>query len=90
MKVKKIPTRTCLGCKCVKPKKEMIRIVRTPAGEVVVDTTGKKSGRGAYTCPNLNCLEQAFKGASLDTALEINLSDETKSLLRAELVQIIQ
>lgn len=90
MKVKKIPKRTCLGCKNVKPKKELIRVVRTPTGEVIVDPTGKKSGRGVYTCPNLVCLEQAFKGASLDAALEINLSEETKTGLRADLLKIIK
>jgi predicted RNA-binding protein YlxR (DUF448 family) len=90
MKVKKIPKRTCLGCKSVKPKKELVRVVRTPTGEVLVDPTGKKSGRGAYTCPNLSCLEQSFKGALLDKALEIPLSEETKTNLRNELLKIIQ
>lgn len=90
MKVKKIPKRTCLGCKCVKPKKELVRVVRTPTGEVLVDPTGKKSGRGAYTCPNLCCLEQSFKGALLDNALEIHLSEENKADLRNELMKVIQ
>lgn len=90
MKVKKVPRRTCLGCRSVKPKKELIRVVRTPAGEVLVDPTGKKSGRGAYTCPNSNCLEQSFKGALLDNALDIHLSEEMKSNLRDELRKIVQ
>ena len=90
MKVKKVPQRTCLGCRSVKPKKELIRVVRTPTGEVLVDPSGKKSGRGAYTCLNPNCLEQAFKGAVLDNALEIHLSEEMKSDLRNELRKIIQ
>lgn len=90
MKVKKVPLRTCLGCKGVRPKKELIRIVRTPEGNVVVDPTGKKSGRGTYTCPNTSCLELALKGASLEHALEINLSAETKNNLRAELLTLIK
>jgi predicted RNA-binding protein YlxR (DUF448 family) len=90
MKVKKIPQRTCLGCKAVKPKKELIRMVRTPEGEVLVDVTGKKSGRGVYTCANLDCLEASFKGALLDKALEINISAEMKECLRADLLKLIK
>lgn len=90
MKVKKIPQRTCLGCKAVKPKKELIRMVRTPEGEVLVDLTGKKSGRGVYTCANISCLEASFKGAQLDKALEVNISPEMKERLRADLLKIIQ
>ncbi|HBF39399.1 MAG TPA: DUF448 domain-containing protein [Firmicutes bacterium] len=90
MKVKKIPQRTCLGCKSVKPKKELVRMVRTPDGEILVDPTGKKSGRGVYTCASLNCLEATFKGAMLDKALEINISAEIKERLRADLLKIIQ
>ena len=61
MKVKKIPLRMCTGCMEMKPKKELIRVVKTPEGEVTVDLTGKKSGRGAYICRNIECLEKAFK-----------------------------
>jgi predicted RNA-binding protein YlxR (DUF448 family) len=90
MKPKKIPQRTCLGCKTVKPKKELVRVVRTPEGEVLVDPTGKKSGRGAYTCPNLDCLELTFKKSGLDNALEVSLPPETKERLRAEMLKIIK
>lgn len=89
MKVKKVPQRTCIGCKAVRPKKELIRIVRTPENEVLVDPTGKKSGRGAYSCPNLNCLELAFKGALLDNALDIKLDETTKDQLREKLTAIV-
>jgi Predicted nucleic-acid-binding protein implicated in transcription termination len=89
MKVKKIPQRTCLGCKSVKPKKELIRMVRTPDGEVLVDPTGKKSGRGVYTCASLDCLEASFKGSMLDKALEVHLSPETKERLRTDLLKLI-
>lgn len=85
MKLKKIPQRTCLGCKAVRPKKELVRIVRTPQGEVVVDPTGKKSGRGAYTCPNPACLESALAGSSLDKALEVRVTPEIRDRLKEEL-----
>ena len=90
MKVKKIPQRTCLGCKSVKAKKELLRIVRTPDGEVVADPTGKKPGRGTYTCPQLACLEMAFKGAALDQALDIKLTDATRNSLRDALLKSLK
>jgi predicted RNA-binding protein YlxR (DUF448 family) len=90
MKVKKIPQRTCTGCKAVKPKKELVRIVRTPEGEVMVDPTGKKSGRGAYTCPTPECLELAFRKAVLDNALETVISSETKERLRNEIIKLVK
>jgi predicted RNA-binding protein YlxR (DUF448 family) len=89
-KPKKIPLRTCLGCKAVKPKKELVRVVRTPASEVLVDPTGKKSGRGAYICPNPDCLEMAFKKSGLDSALEISISVAVKERLRAEMMNMIK
>ncbi len=89
MKVKKIPQRTCTGCKMVKPKKELVRIVRTPDGELLVDPSGKKSGRGAYICPNPDCLEQAVKKSALDNALEVSISAETKERLRQEMLKLI-
>ncbi|MGE5579187.1 MAG: RNase P modulator RnpM [Bacillota bacterium] len=68
---RKLPERTCLGCQAVKPKREMVRIVRTPEGVIEVDPTGKKSGRGAYVCPNLECLELLRKGKRLERVLEV-------------------
>lgn len=90
MKIKKIPQRTCLGCKTVRPKKELVRIVRTPEGEVLVDPTGKKSGRGTYTCPNPECLESAFAGSLLDKALEIKVTPEIRERLKNELSLLIR
>lgn len=90
MKVKKIPQRTCIGCRSVHPKKELIRIVRTPEGEIMMDPTSKKSGRGAYVCPNSECLELSFKGAQLDKALDINITDEVKRNLRNQVIQLIK
>jgi predicted RNA-binding protein YlxR (DUF448 family) len=79
-----------LGCKAVKPKKELVRVVRTPAGEVLVDPTGKKSGRGAYICPSPECLEMAFKKSALDSALEISISTAVKERLQAEMLNMIK
>ena len=84
-KVRKVPQRTCLGCQAVRPKRELIRIVRTPTGEVVVDPTGKKAGRGTYLCPTQECLNKAFSGNRLDRALEMELAPITKEALRKEL-----
>lgn len=75
-KVKKVPQRTCVGCRQVRPKKELVRIVRTPEGLVEVDPTGKRSGRGAYVCPDPRCLELALKGKRLDAALEAAVPEE--------------
>ncbi|AVX20722.1 MULTISPECIES: RNase P modulator RnpM [Carboxydocella] len=85
MKVKKIPERKCVGCQEMKPKKELVRIVRTPEGEVLVDSTGKKNGRGAYICPNLECLKKAVKGKRLDRALSVTIPPELISQLEQEL-----
>jgi len=66
----KIPVRTCIGCKCKKPKKEMIRIIRTPDGKIEIDETGKKSGRGAYVCGDVKCLDIALKENSFKKSLK--------------------
>lgn len=71
---KKTPLRMCVGCREMKPKKELLRVVRTPEDEIVIDFTGKKSGRGAYVCPNEACLKKAGKQKALDRALERTVS----------------
>ncbi len=75
-KARKIPVRQCLGCNEHKPKKEMLRVLRTPEGEIVLDFTGKKSGRGAYICPKAACLKRARKSRRIDRALECNIPEE--------------
>lgn len=80
---KKIPLRMCVGCREMKPKKELLRVVRTPEDEVLIDFTGKKSGRGAYVCPEEACLARAVKQRQLDRALERAISPEvTQQLAR--------
>jgi predicted RNA-binding protein YlxR (DUF448 family) len=85
MKVKKIPLRMCTGCMEMKPKKELIRIVKTPEGEVSVDLTGKKSGRGAYICKSTECLEKAFKTKRLGRNLDVSISEEIYDKLKEEI-----
>ena len=70
MRPKKIPMRMCVGCREMKPKKELLRVVRTPEGEVLIDPTGKKSGRGAYICASTACLGKARKQRQLERAFE--------------------
>ena len=74
--VKKIPERKCMGCNEKRPKKELIRVVRTPEDDVLADETGKKSGRGAYICPKVSCFEKALKTKRLERTLEVDISDE--------------
>lgn len=75
-KVRKIPVRQCLGCNEHKPKREMLRVIRTPEGEVLLDFTGKRSGRGAYICHRLSCLKKARKSKRIDRALECSIPEE--------------
>jgi hypothetical protein len=82
MKTRKQPERMCVGCKTIRPKRELIRVVRTPEGEVLIDKTGKKSGRGAYICPSAECLELALKGDRLGKALEVKILPEIAERLR--------
>ena len=84
-KVRKIPQRMCVGCQEMKPKKELIRIVRTPQDSVEIDSTGKKSGRGAYICPRVECLQRASKEKRLEKALQRQISKEIYQILSERL-----
>ena len=88
MKPKKIPMRMCVGCREMKEKSGLIRIVRTPEGEAVLDPTGKKSGRGAYVCRQAECLRKAIRQKQLERQLEITLTPEVTDMLTAELEQL--
>ncbi len=85
-KVRKIPQRMCVGCREMKNKKELIRIVRTPDETILVDPSGKKAGRGAYICPDAQCFNQAIKGKRLQKALEREIPEDIILRLRKELV----
>lgn len=84
-KVKKIPMRQCLGCNEHRPKAELMRVVRTAQGEIVIDFTGKKSGRGAYICKSLSCLKKARKSRRIDKSLNCEISSEIYDKMEAEM-----
>ena len=86
-KAKKIPVRQCLGCNEHKPKNEMIRVVRSPEGEISLDTRGKKSGRGAYICYNVSCLNKARRSRRIERALECSIPEEVCNTMEAQLLE---
>ena len=83
--VKKQPQRKCIGCGEVKDKKELIRIVRTPEGEMELDRTGRKNGRGAYICDSSVCLEKARKSKGLDRSFKMSIPAEVYDKLNEEI-----
>lgn len=84
-RVRKVPERMCVGCGELRPKKELIRVVRSPEGEVSIDPTGKQNGRGAYIDPRPECLEKALKSRRLERNLAVPLPPEVVERLRAQL-----
>lgn len=84
MKTRKIPMRMCLGCQQMRPKKELLRIVRTPEGEIDLDPTGKRNGRGAYLCPEVECLRSASKAHRFEKALGVDIPQEVLSKLEGK------
>ena len=88
MKPKKIPMRMCVGCREMKPKKELIRVVRSPDGSVSLDPVGKKPGRGAYVCRSEGCLARAIKQRQLERQLEVPLGEETAAELQRTLAAL--
>lgn len=82
---KKIPQRKCVGCQEMKGKKEMMRILRTEDGQVILDTTGRKNGRGAYLCYSLACFERAVKSKGLERALKAPITAQTYEDLKKEI-----
>ena len=82
---KKVPLRQCVGCREMKPKKELIRVVRSPEGEVSLDFRGKKPGRGAYVCPSPDCLKRARKARALERACSAPLPPEVWDALEAQM-----
>ena len=82
---KKIPMRQCLGCREMKPKKELIRVVRSPEGEISLDFKGKASGRGAYVCPDPKCLKKAIKARALERAFSARIPPEIYERLESQM-----
>lgn len=85
MTQKKIPMRQCLGCREMKPKKELVRVVRSPDGVIALDAKGKASGRGAYVCHDMACLKKARKSKALERSLETAIPEEIYDRLELEM-----
>lgn len=81
---KKIPMRQCVGCGEMKGKKEMMRVLKTPEGPIVLDKTGRKNGRGAYLCTNLDCLKKARRNKGLERSLKMSIPEEVYDGLEKE------
>ena len=82
---KKIPMRMCVACREMRPKKELIRVVRTPEGGVTLDRTGRANGRGAYLCDSVDCLSRSVKTRALERALETRIDESIFDSLREAL-----
>lgn len=85
---KKIPLRQCVGCGEMKSKKEMLRILKTTEGPIVLDVTGKKNGRGAYLCKSVECLKKAKKNKGLERSFKMSIPDEVYADLEKEFGEI--
>ena len=86
----KVPMRQCTGCREMKNKKEMVRVLKTGEGEILLDTTGRKNGRGAYLCYSLECLEKARKNKGLERSLKTEIPQEVYERLEKEFEEIEQ
>ena len=84
-KPRKIPQRMCVGCREKRDKKDLLRVVRTPEGEILLDGRGKVSGRGAYVCSDVACLKKARKSKALERALETGIPDEVYEALERQM-----
>ena len=83
--VRKVPMRKCIGCNEMKSKKELIRVIRTPEGEILLDAPGKKNGRGAYVCPDRACLTKAIKSKGLERSFQTAIPKEIYDNLEKEM-----
>ena len=89
MAEKRVPMRQCIGCREMKSKRDMIRILKTAdSGEIVVDAAGKKNGRGAYICRQADCFEKAYKTHGIERSLKCNISPQVYDELREEILKL--
>ncbi|NHN28340.1 RNase P modulator RnpM [Paenibacillus agricola] len=88
MKQRKIPLRKCVACQQMMPKKELIRVVKTPTDEIMIDLSGKKAGRGAYLCGKLSCFKLAKKSRALDRALKATVSPAIYDALEQDFIKV--
>jgi predicted RNA-binding protein YlxR (DUF448 family) len=84
---KKLPLRQCIGCGEMKNKKEMIRVLKTSEDEILLDTTGRKNGRGAYLCPSMECFKKAVKSKGLERSFKMAIPKEVYETLEKEMEQ---
>lgn len=89
VKPRKIPQRQCVGCRVMADKKSLLRVVKTPEGEIVLDATGKRSGRGAYVCHSGECLKKARKSRALERAFETAIPPEVYDALEAQMEEAV-
>lgn len=87
MNKKPLPQRMCVGCREMKDKRDLIRVVKTPEGEITIDNKGKMNGRGAYLCRNADCLQKAVKAKGLERAFKQKITEETFHALKEQLSQ---
>ena len=85
MQMRKVPMRMCTGCGQMKPKRELVRVVKSQDGEIALDLTGKKAGRGAYVCRDIECLQKARKARRLEKAVSCRIPDEVYDRMEEEL-----
>ncbi len=85
MQTKRIPLRKCTGCGEMKPKKELVRVVKGPDGDISLDLTGKKAGRGAYVCPDPSCLQEARKARRFEKAFSCRIPEQVYATMEEEL-----
>lgn len=90
MKAKKIPMRQCVGCHGSMAKSELIRVIKTPEGDILIDATGKKNGRGAYICPKTECFNKARKSKAIERAFGISISEEIYNEIERQMLEFVE
>lgn len=88
MVAKKVPMRQCTGCREMRSKRDMIRVIKTAENEICIDASGRKNGRGAYICPNMDCLKQAMKNRGLERSLKTAIPETVYQQLEEEMSHI--
>lgn len=88
MVAKKVPMRQCTGCREMRSKRDMIRVIKTAENEICIDATGRKNGRGAYICPNMDCLKQTMKNRGLERSLKTAIPETVYQQLEEEMSHI--
>ena len=87
---KKVPQRQCIGCGEMKSKRDLIRVLKTTDGQITIDATGRKNGRGAYLCPSMDCFKKAVKGKGLERSFKMAIPKEVYESLEKEMEQLDQ